>query len=508
MYAPDGYLAALRANDTAEVTVQISTGTGIDETAWDDFETVQATSLPMSSVPQMSDKVYVLTEGLATFEGDGIPTSPSAGMIAPPLQETEGIETGIWSETISDGSGAINWTFSIVLDVPHTSALTVYTAGPGIVSASVVFYNGSSEVARGSLTINSDGTLVWPTAVTFTKADVTVASIDTPYCHVRIAELDFGAMVPIPTDYLGDSIQFVQEADVLQKSIPLQELDFSVINIDGEWDEDSPDSRNEAYLLGALVTASLRTSVGGSVYTIPLGRFTIAEKRADGDLVRFVCYDLRTRLRNRESSIVLSTMTSLGTTLSDLLLELGIPHVVEASVREMFPTENAELTEGTALDSVLEIQQRYGVWLVPRRDGFIHVVTGDPGEEYGELPREQLIDHPKPANSESYNYISVRYGESEYTIDLRQNPSELKSILSYLNPLIVTEAQAGELAETIRDSLYSKCQEIEAIGDGSLDVMDTLSVYGRHSDTPVPMKAVYIEYRFDGTLSATSRAIV
>lgn len=508
MYAPDGYLDAIRTNDTAEMTIQISAGTGIDETTWDDLESITSASLPMSSVRQMSDKVYLLTEGLAVFEGDGIPTSPSAGMIAPPLQDSDEIESGIWSEGISDADGNISWTMTINVSAPHTSALTVYPDGPAVLSASVTFTRNGSTVAQGQLTADSDGALVWPTAVTFDRILVTVSRIDRPYSHVRIAELDFGAMTPIPKEYLGDTVQFVQETDVLQRSIPLYELDFSVINIDGEWDDDSPARRNEIFQLGAIVSASLRVSINRAVYTIPYGRFTIAEKRADGDLVRYVCYDLRSRMRNRESSVVLSTGTSLGTTFSDLLLELGIPHIVDSSVREMYPTENAELTDGTALDSALEIQQRYGVRLIPNRDGFIYVTSGEQGDDYGTMPKDQLVDYPKPDNSEQFNFIAVKYGDSEFDLDLRNNTAELKSILLYRNPLIVTEAQARTLAYAVRNSMYAKCQEIESIGDGSIDVLDTVSVYGRHSETPVPMKAIYVEFVFDGALSATTRAIV
>ena len=83
---PSEYLDAIRAS-TRQIDAYLAVGINIDQTAADDITSITVTdSLPMSNKGQLTDAIYIIQDGLATFERYGITTAISAGMVAPPLK--------------------------------------------------------------------------------------------------------------------------------------------------------------------------------------------------------------------------------------------------------------------------------------------------------------------------------------------------------------------------------------------------------------------------------------
>lgn len=507
MYSLNGYLEAVRSGEPAKITVQLATGTGIDETAWDDLEAIEASRLPMSSdVTQLSDKDYSIDPNLATFEGDGIPTSATAKMIVPPTSSGSSIRTGLWSDTISDSEGKIEWGLVVTMSAPHTSAFTVYSDGEVLItSAKITFSLNGSSVQEGEMTVDGDR-VYWGESVTYDEVAVTITSISEPYHHVRVSEIDFGAMVSVPSVYLDDIITWVQEVDPLQQTTPLSELDFSVINVDGTWDDDLEEGQSQAFQNGTLMTASIRSVIDGKAYVVPLGRYVIAGKRQDIDSVQFTCYDLRYRLKAVPSQIHLSLSVSLGTTIAEVLGEAYIPHTLDGDVMELMPDADADLSGMSVFDALAEVQQAYNLSIVPLRTGMIHVSVGVSSDDYGDLPQTQMTEYAKPDNEDSYNIISVGYGNNQYAIDLR-GAEAIKSTLAVDNDLITTEARAKTLAEDLKDALYPRAVEIEYVGDALVDAGDSLT-YTSRAGKRYKAQVLYHTVEYDGALTETVRCAV
>ena len=77
---PSEYLDAMRAS-TRQIDAYLAVGINIDQTAADDITSVTVTdSLPMSNKGQLTDAIYTLTDGLATFERYGIKSAISAAL--------------------------------------------------------------------------------------------------------------------------------------------------------------------------------------------------------------------------------------------------------------------------------------------------------------------------------------------------------------------------------------------------------------------------------------------
>lgn len=512
--ASDAYIEAMRSLSRT-VDVRLAVGVNVDLTASDDVSGTAATALPMSNTAQLLDAIYTLTEGLATFEGYGIQTAVSAGNVAPPISAVDyPPEAGVWSDVISDADGAIDWTLSITMSQSHTSAFTVYTEGPSVTAATATFYLDGEVVASGAMT-PSTGTLQWSEAVTYDAVDVNITAIESPYCHVRVCEVEFGVSRTMSKSTLTDTVTLIQEMDRTQITLPLDELDFSILNIDGSWDIDNPDGLYSLVAVGNPVSAAFVCTLdSGASVTIPMGRFLVGEKDGSDTELRITCYDYRKALQDTYTTWSIDTTTPLGTLLDDLLTETHIPHLVEDEVLEIYADNPYTFTEEySLLDAMLWIAQYYDIWLVPERDGQIHIRYGPPSGDYGDVDPDMEYDWPTPKGYTTYNYIQVAYGTSDatsyYNLDLRTTTSGGKSQVSISNPLILTVEKAEEVARRVASRLYADMVEMEWRTDLLADLGDSMGLYGRHaSGTSTAYTLAYREVTYNGGLSAIVRGII
>lgn len=484
------------------VTVQLSIGTGIDSTASDDVVSITGGFLEMSNIEQTTDSNYVLTPGLATFEAEGIKTAVSAGNIVPPLQAVDyPPEAGVWSDEISDGDGVMDWEVEIELSKAHTSAFSIYTDTMHILQARIRYYNG--ETLARDVTITPTGDILQDTeTTTYDRILITVQKIDLPYHHVRIVEFEFGASITMSNSVIGESVTLIHEIDPLCTSIPISELDFSLTNVNGEYDSDNPDT-----LIGQLqkwcpldLSFTIITDDGRT--TVPMGTYYITEHVGTDTDLEVTAQDARAIIQSIVRPLSLSTSQSLGDLFEDLLNELGIPYQIADEAYETFPTADVTMDqqEYDLLAQCLYIQQFYGVTLTPGRDGYLHVDVDPQPETAPTLTASLLISFPSPTQAQTYNGISVRYGQNgTYTLDLRTNPTEARSILNINNPLVQTETDAQRIAQEMKNRLYTQMYEAEAIADASMDPGDMVPIEGRWTQGDPETYAISsIELKFDG----------
>ena len=507
MYAIPTPLSESTASDR-RVTVQIAHGYGIDSTAADDITGITGGFLPMSNTGQLTDSNYVMSTELATFEGDGIPTAASAGIIVPPIQaEDYPPEAGVWSDAISDGDGAMEWSFTIQLSKVHSSALSIHTAEVHITKARLQYYSGDT-VARDT-TIESTSTVFQDAVVTtFDKVVVTVLGITQPYHHVRIAEIEFGASVTLSNDAIGETVRLITEYDPLVQSIPLWELDFDILNVEGEYDADNPDTLLTDIPPWTPLVLSFTIHTGDTRTTVPMGTYYITDRVGQDTLLRVTAQDVRAILSTTSRSLTLSTSQSLGDLFEGLLTELQIPYQIDDDVYTLMPDHDITLDaqEWTLLQQAAYIEQYYGVYLTPGRDSYLHVTATAPGEQVPAIGAELLLAYPAPSMSTSYNVIQVTYGTQEsmqtYTLDLRTSSTEARSILSVSNPLVLDQANAQRIAQALVPVVGGALYECEAVADASLDPRDVAPIVGRWSgDDPDSYRITRLEHTFDGAFS-------
>lgn len=500
-------LNALTASDRS-VTVQIAHGFGIDSTAADDVTSISGGFLPMSNVDQLTDANYIMTSGLATFEGDGIPTASSARMLVPPLQSVVyPPQAGVWSDVISDADGLMDWTVTIELSKAHSSAFSVHTSEVHITKGRIQYLKDGASVR--DVTIESTSSVFQDPVITeYDTIILTVMSVTEPHHHVRIAEIEFGASVTLSNDAIGETVTLIMEYDPTQMSTPLWELDFDILNVEGQYDQDNPDTLLTDIPPWTPLVVSFSIIVDGVRTTVPVGTYYITDRVGQDTLLRVTAQDARAILSSTLRPITLSTSQSLGDLYEALLTELQIPYVIDDGVYDVYPDADATLDaqEWTLLQQAGFIEQYHGVHLTPGRDGYLHVTVGPPGTQVPALGAELLLEFPVPSMSTTYNIISVNYGPSEsmqtYTLDLRTTPSEVRSVLTVTNPLVMDLTNAQRIAQALVPAVSGALYEATAVADATLDPRDVVPIAGRWSmDAPESYRVKKVEYTFDGSFS-------
>lgn len=509
---PDGYTSAI-SSDTRELDVYIAIGSKIDQTSADDISSIEGDFLPMSNTAHVVDASYVMTEWEATFEADGIETAVSAGMIAPPITAVKSPpEIGIWSSAISDADGTMDETITINLSASHTSAFTVYTYGMSITAGTVSYYLDGSLVSSYNLVCSSDkATDV--NGATYDKIVVHVTQIGAPYTHLKIVEFEFGSSTSYSKTSLTDKVTLIQEWDPTMQSIPLWELDFSLINVDGSLDPDNSNGMFASIAQDYPLEYAITAREGDSQYTIPCGRFVIAERSATETSLDIVAYDARSALKNNSGGLSLSTSQSFGDLMAGLFDDIHVPFQIEDALYETFPDQDIAFSgdQYTLLDIFLFIEQYYDIWLVPKRTGFITAQTGPPSGDFGLVNPDMVISFPKPYSFTAYNYVQVMWGENlsnAYNLDLRTDSAQAKSMIAISNPLVQTKAKATEIAKRVLSYTYSAEVATTWRGDPTMDVCDTAQIQGKWtSGSPLTYKTVYIELTYDGGLESEIRGV-
>lgn len=504
------YRAAIEA-DNRSINVFMALGIDIDSTAADDITDITVDALPMSNPAQLTDANYELTRELATYEGYGIPTAASAGMIVPPIQAQDyPPETGVWSEGISGEDGSIDFEMTIALSAVHTSALTIYTDGPDILAGSVTFMVGNAGETV-PLTPRS-GSAVATGAHDYDTLVISVTRISQPYRHLRVAEVEFGDSVTIATDKIGGEITFVDEVDTLQVGMPLAELDFELINVLGDYDIDKPGTLYDRLAIGNPL--SLAFTVNGSYRrTVPMARLYVGQKNSVGDRLAVAAYDVRWNLGRSYHEWGIDPGTDLGTTLTALFQYHRLGYVIDPAVEEMYPESAYTFGDDTTvLDDLQKLAQAYGLVIRPSRGGNVVVTAAWGSDAYGTIPVRNMYEWPKSNQFNRYNVIDVRYGTAggyqRYIQDFSQ-PGEVKNILSVNNDLVVTEQMAVGVCSRIRAQIYDSAFDAEWRGDPAMDLTDMVGVHTRWTQegTAQTFRATKREIRYDGAYRETTTIV-
>lgn len=506
-----GYTDAVQSTDRVE-TIVMSLGIFIDNTSADDMDSAIGSALPMSNGNHLIDSRYDLDEELATFEANGIPTAESNNIIVPPIAPSNTINTGWWSAEISDDNGSISFSLQVSFSdsngnpAIHTSALTIYTDGPSVLEAEVIFSRNGEEISVTPTYY--ERYFVASGAYEYDSITIYITKIDAPYRHIRLTELEFGDSISISPTKLTNQITFIDEVDPLQQGLPMRELDFDLINVNGDYDEDNPNTRFNRLAIGNPITLSftLFGKVNGvyTRYTVPMGRFVLAERGTKDGCLSITAYDTRWNMTQMYNSWSISTSEDLGTTLDRLLTSLEIAHVIEESVYQVYPTVNHTFdTSSTVLDDIHAVVQAYGLTFIPNRVGTIHIDTDFASDDYGDIPPMIQFSWPESSQMNRYNYVDIMYGAGHYIRDLRSDVNTARVPLSISNSLIGTETNAIIVCNRLVSRLYSKAVKVKWASDPALDLGDTVGIRSMWTlnGTPETFKAIKRQITFNGMLT-------
>jgi hypothetical protein len=443
--------------------------------------------LPMSNPEHLVNAIYYITPGLATFEGRGIPTASSAGMIAPPTQPSHyPPEVGIWSDVISDAQGNINYKVTATFSGRvHTSALTLFFDKIFPTEFSIRYFLRGNQVDYINV-VNNRSTW-WQTekVVTYDRWELEIHRMSEGFVHFRMPEIEFGASLSFSRDKMAGTVRYIEEFDLLGTRSPISQLSFSLVNIGGTYDDDNPDkivNIDRTTPIYAMMNIHFEE---GDTETIPLGLFYIREQRVTGNRYDITAQDSRAILQDKRPNLTLLTTKSLGDYITEMLKDYMIRHVVDPMMFSVYVDQAVTLDpDMDALTMLNHIRQYADVQMWMDRAGSLHIGPKT-GDNYGTIPPGMLFKWPAVDTRDTvHNVITVLYAEkSMFTLDLRTNINDVRLVLNIDNPLIITQAKAMLVAARIAQSLpKSNRKRIEWRGDPTMETMDRFRAVTRFND--------------------------
>ena len=357
--------------------------------------------------------------------------------------------------------------------------------------------NGSAVVAELTITDNTTETSVVSLEMeNYDSIIVTVHSWYLPNRRVRIEKLSIGHVLTLTKN---DILSFTHEqhGDLLSGEIPKSSIEFTLDNSDGRWNPLNPQGMERYLSERQKLTVRYGLDINGTIEWIKAGTFYLSEWDApsNGLEARFVARDVFEFLMNVE-------MTGARFDTLEGLIKAAVRYSIPVDATVVLDPSLATYTgivdegENTAAEIVQKCANAGKCILRYDRDGTLHVEPLSRQMTDYMITTALAYSHPEITLSKPLKTVSVEYG-GDAPYELAVLPSGETQTVS--NNFIVSEAQAADVAEVVRDILTSrKTVSGEFRADPRLDVYDVVTVeskYGRLS----PVVITDIKYTYTGS---------
>lgn len=215
---------------------------------------------------------------------DEIATTDSTYYACPDTTETASFnEFGWWSGSISDGSGNVTLTAPLIIDYSSRGVGSYLIAfddkrNEYATDFTVKFYTSSTLIYTSTVTGNTENnilvTIPFQDDIDELRLDITGWSVANAHCKVA----EFTTQVTKIYD-LSDMVYFsvIEQREVStdnsipQGNISSSEMDFSILNVNGEFDYNNTDSRLYGLIKNnARVSLQIGQEVSGDIEYLPL----------------------------------------------------------------------------------------------------------------------------------------------------------------------------------------------------------------------------------------------
>ena len=452
-------------------------GSDIDSTSADDLSIADTSNmLNLSNIAQLTDAIYVIPP-IATYEGDGIDTS--AGCYAPPVTTASStsaalLQSGVWSSSISDGSGNLSFTLDLSFGGnEHTSALTIYFGDCYATAMTIGWYRSGSLVKTYTTASNANSIFTpkdddVPVKQTYDRIVIQITKVNKAYCHVKLAEIEFGASYTLGSEYITGTTKLIYNHDPLGLTQSPNELDLTYLNIGGTFDDDNANQLYSNFALKNTINLNFEVTVGSSKETFLMGRYYIADRYVTGNKFNVTALDCRGLMQNVSPVYTFSTSTSIGAAITYLLNDNGITSVIDNSLNSIYPAAAVEFDGRTDLLTMVQFAVQYceaDMWV--SRDGILYIGSQS-SRTYpnGTIEKPDMYTYPSIESITAYNVIQITYGGSVYEID--QSGEDPRVVVAVDNPFITTLAKATSVAQRVAAGFVNYCKRVKWRGDLSM----------------------------------------
>lgn len=370
----------------------------------------------------------------------------------------------------------------------------------------------SGDAVVGSVTVEnnkSSRTAVDMPLTIYDRVDITMSDWINPDRRKRVDLVTFGHLLTFDKASKRSSIMSFsheQHGDLNSGELPKNSIEFALDNTDGRWNPSNPTGDGKYLSERQVVTAKYGLMVNGVKEWISAGRWYLSEWRAPSNGMEgyFVARDVFEYMLNTPYTGILTG--TLGELVRSALSLAELPEDSVVNVDSCLDDYTATLKSDHkyTVAEVIQLCANAGKCVIWQdRSGALNIAPLNTTlSEYTITSLESYV-HPELELSKPMKAVSVDYGDPDVGSKYVLNVNESGETQTVENPLVVTEAQATEIAEWVRDTHGSrKTIKGDFRADPRLDLFDVITVESKYG-TISPVAITNIKYNYTGSFRAS-----
>ena len=398
-------------------------------------------------------------------------------------------------------------------EYPTRFEILVYPSGTG---------EGIVVPERFLVTGNKAVTSVVDLNVTdFYQIRINVLDWNTPNHHKRIDQIYFGTIEVFNKNELL-SFTHEESCDLLSASLPKNEINFSVSNIDGRWDPNNPEGIGQYLMEQQRMSVRYGTEVNGVVEWIPGGIFFLSEwfSTPSGLEFSFTAQDAISRMTiSKEGNV------SFTGNLSELLNRSLSANDLDKDSITIFVGDNdiSDVTNSdfkTSLSCAANLQllanEHMRIFQHDRRNRLVMIPLDKTLRDY-RIALDYAYTYPKITLSKPLRNVVLRWYGTVDGVEQANDYIALNVEKKGVDQIIDTErlhlaasladvtqhpeslAKTTAYAEWVRDMLVSrKTISGEFRADPRLEVLDVVSIESKYGVVE-PVALTTVKYTYNGS---------
>ena len=412
-------------------------------------------------------------------------------------------------------AGASNEVVSLEYTNTYTSAGVTVTFDPLFgeyaTDFSVTAFDPSNNIVFYQNVTGNTNTqfVIMDQIVGFDKLTVSISKWSHPYRRARISEVDAGVVLVYTDDELI-RMNMTEEMDIISGTLVIPEFEFTVNNIDGEFDILNPSGIYQSLQLRQRIQAELGLVLTDRTEWVPLGVYYLSEWKSDtGSLT--ATFTGRSKIDLLDVASYENTTPIVGHNLylviEDILLAAGITGYIIDTDLQSIPTTG--LVEKMTCREALQMAAIAGqarIW-VTRNDVLMVEVVNPLTVVVDDITLDDVFEEPKIELGKPVKTVQVFYYSTIGTADgsyTETNPDATtgETIVLQNNTLITSATEAENVAIWIFGSRDNqKIFTIDYRGNPALELNDTTFIETRYV-AQQPTILTKIDVTYEGYLTS------
>lgn len=431
-----------------------------------------------------------------------------------------GIETGMWSEQISDSDGVfrepivyrytfaspistLGWTLTFdPLTHQHASKvrITAYAA------------DGKTVLDTGEYENNEDVMMLQHYVGDYYAVEFAFLETGEPMRRLRLTEVDFGLTKSYDRNALG-SVKIVYGADILSRSLPMRELVFTFDNADKQYNLLNPDGVYQYLQEGQEITAA--AVIGGVPVDMGVFRFTKADVSRSGIVPEITAHDAVYTLDGTVFTGATGAEMTLSAAVSAVLGDFDLPVVYEngAGSRKVVLATPAD----TSVRECIRLLAQAAMCAVytDRAGNLVFTSLDQADAAVSSITADELYDYSGVSISDPVHGVTLHVS-SEFELDENGRPVRYTytagnigvgaMVQSFANPCVAKSAGASVAAWLLSGLGRRKNYAVKNRCDPAVEIGDTIAaadIFANFENAVV----TGVEVDYDGTLSAVTKGV-